>query len=65
MIQKVQKLKHLEKRWNFLNELRKRGVEVGKQPGRYAWDIVLIKIEIEGERKQLDREWKLLELLGE
>ncbi len=65
MIQKVQKLKHLEKRWKFLTELRKRGVEVGKQPARCAWDIALIRIELEGERKQLDREWKLLELLGE
>ena len=53
-----------EKRWKFLSELRKRGIET-PHAKRVAWDIMLIRVEQEREitRKQEERDIKL-SLLG-
>lgn len=53
-----------EKRWRFLNELYNRGVEtVGSQIERLGDEIMLIKIEIELERRKKERENKINTLL--
>lgn len=55
-----QELEKKEKRWKFLNELRKRGVELpsGQIP-RLAWEIMKIRLELHGERKRMNRDWKI------
>ena len=53
-----------EKRWRFLNELHNRGVEsVGSQIERLGDEIMIMKIEIELERRKVERENKINTLL--
>jgi hypothetical protein len=53
-----------EKRWRFLNELHNRGVEtVGSQIERLGDEIMIMKIEIELERRKKERENKINTLL--
>lgn len=57
-------LEQKEKRWRFLNELHNRGVEsVKHQLERNADEIMLIKIELELERRKELRDSKLNQLL--
>ena len=50
-------LERKEKRWRFLNELYNRGVEsVGSQIERTGDEIMIMKIEIELERRKTERE---------
>ena len=57
-------LERKEKRWRFLNELYNRGVEsVGSQIERTGDEIMIMKIEIELERRKTERENKINILL--
>jgi hypothetical protein len=57
-------LERKEKRWRFLNELYNRGVEsVGSQIERTGDEIMIMKIEIELERRKTERENKINTLL--
>ena len=58
------KLELKEKRWKFLSELRKRGVET-PHAKRVAWEIMLLRVEQErkDKRKAQERNYKL-NLLG-
>ncbi len=57
-------LKKKEKRWKFLNELYNRGVESVKfQLERNADEILLIKIELELEKRMHERDSKINTLL--
>ncbi len=57
-------LKQKEKRWKFLNELYNRGVESVKfQLERNADEILLIKIELELEKRMHERDSKINTLL--
>lgn len=57
-------LEQKEKRWKFLNELHNRGVEsVKSQLERNADEIMLIKIELELEKRMRERDSKINTLL--
>jgi hypothetical protein len=57
-------LEQKEKRWKFLNELHNRGVESVKfQLERNADEILLIKIELELEKRMRERDSKINTLL--
>ena len=57
-------LEQKEKRWKFLNELHNRGVEsVKSQLERNADEIMLIKIELELEKRMSERDSKINTLL--
>lgn len=57
-------LEQKENRWRFLNELFNRGVEsVKEQLERNADEIMLIKIELELEKRKQERNSKLSTLL--
>ena len=54
-----------EKRWRFLNELHNRGVEtVGSQIERLGDEIMIMKIEIELERRKVERDSKIDSLVN-
>lgn len=59
-------LEQKEKRWKFLNELYNRGVEsVSNQIERNADEIMLIKIELELERRRSERDSKIKHLIND
>lgn len=59
-------LEQKEKRWRFLNDLHNRGVEsVKHQLERNADEIMLIKIELELERRRSERDSKIKHLIND
>ena len=62
----IKQLEQKQKRWSFLNELRKRGVELPQgQISRTAWEIMEIRLEVEGERKRISRDRKIDSILND
>jgi hypothetical protein len=56
----MSQLENKLKRWKFLNELYNRGVEsVSSQIERVGGEIMLMRIEIELDRKRKERDSKI------